>query len=58
MELYSKPTEVTLEGVIGVVTEIQHLGIYIEIKDSIFFFSQLQDEYGKQVRFTKEIQLY
>ncbi len=58
MKLFSKPTEVTLEKIYGVVTEVNYLGTYIEIRDSIFIFSQIASEQGKEVRFTKVIKFY
>jgi len=58
MKFNTKPIDVTLEYILGVVTEIEYMGTFVEIKDSIFYFSQLPNDYGKEIRFTKQILFY
>jgi len=58
MKLFAKSTEVTLDYILGVMTEVNDLGVYVEVKDSIFYFSQAQEDYGKDIRFTKVINFH
>ena len=53
MLLLVKLTEVTLEYIIGVATDVVSHNTFFEIKDSLYVFNQI--EWGKEFRITTSV---
>jgi len=50
MLLLAKPTDITLDSITGVATDVNRIGNYFEIQDSIYVFNQI--EWGNEFRLT------